>query len=142
MKKKIITTVIVICCLLFLLGGLIVGGLFMAIKSGRLERYIELRAKQATGLQVQIGSLHLRWPLVVSADAISAAVPGDQEQPLLVSERLQVTTSLRALLRRQTFGLVSLSVAYLQYYFIDVQLQIISLPSVTSLPLVMTLPMH
>ena len=36
---------------------------------------------------------------------------------------------------RQTVGLLSLTLAYLQYYFLDVQLQIASLPSAIVLPL-------
>lgn len=41
----------------------------------------------------------------------------------------------RSPLLRQTIGLLSLTLAYLQYYFLDVQLQIVSLPSVIILPL-------
>jgi hypothetical protein len=36
---------------------------------------------------------------------------------------------------REIFGLLALVLAYLQYYFLDVQLQIMSLPSVTTLQL-------
>lgn len=36
---------------------------------------------------------------------------------------------------RQTMGLAAMTVAYLQYYFLDVQLQILSLPSVFPGPL-------
>jgi len=36
---------------------------------------------------------------------------------------------------REIIGLLALVLAYLQYYFLDVQLQIMSLPSVTTLPL-------
>ena len=43
---------------------------------------------------------------------------------------------------RQTVGLLTLVVAYFQYYFIDVQLQIISQPSVMTLPVVLTLPVR
>jgi hypothetical protein len=35
---------------------------------------------------------------------------------------------------RETVGLLALVAAYLQYYYFDVQLQIMSLPSVTTLP--------
>jgi hypothetical protein len=36
---------------------------------------------------------------------------------------------------RETIGLLSLVTAYLQYYYFDVQLQIMSLPSVTTFPM-------
>lgn len=45
----------------------------------------------------------------------------------------------RSPLLRQTIGLLSLTLAYLQYYYLEVQLQIMSLPSVITLP-VITLP--
>ena len=41
----------------------------------------------------------------------------------------------RSALLRQTIGLLSLTLAYLQYYYFDIQLQIASLPSIFALPL-------
>jgi hypothetical protein len=41
----------------------------------------------------------------------------------------------RSILLRQTIGLLALTLAYLQYYYFDVQLQIVNLPSILALPL-------
>lgn len=41
----------------------------------------------------------------------------------------------RSALLRQTIGLLALTLAYLQYYYFDVQLQIVKLPSVLTWPL-------
>jgi hypothetical protein len=45
------------------------------------------------------------------------------------------TAIARSPLTRQTINLLALTLAYLQYYYFDVQLQIMSLPSVTTFPI-------
>ncbi|RJP26821.1 MAG: hypothetical protein C4520_00200 [Candidatus Abyssobacteria bacterium SURF_5] len=79
--------------------GLAVVALSLALRSGELKKYVERRAEEATGLQVQMDSLHFGWPPQVWADAVSISPP--EEEPILVAERLRLRTSLIALLRGQ-----------------------------------------
>jgi hypothetical protein len=75
--------------------------LYSAIKSGKLQSYVERRAQAATGLQIRMGSLELDFPFGIQAKEISAGLPGKETQPLLSAEKLRVRTSLGSLLRRQ-----------------------------------------
>ncbi len=101
MKRRIFIILLLFLSLLLLLVGGTVAGLYLAIKSGRLGAAIEQRAEQATGLRVRIGPLHLSWPLGISAESFAAALPGQEGQPIIASDKLKITTSPAALVRRQ-----------------------------------------
>lgn len=101
MKKKLRHTALVIISVLLLLSGISLAFLYGAVKSGWLRSYIERKAEDATGLRVNIGTLQLGWSFSVEARQFSAALPGEEQHPILTADRLQVKTSLGALLRRQ-----------------------------------------
>jgi hypothetical protein len=76
-----------------------------------------------------------------SADVIRppAPIPGQAVQRiktgLSLQEPVPAVARERPSIRRQAIGFLALALAYLKYYFIEIQLEILSLPTILALPL-------